>query len=199
MIRQIQKILVVAMLGLFASSAFADFEQCIDPTGSSGSGGGNGGSAIETTDGDMVDATDCGPYTGNDNEDAVSGLYGTADWGKLTRLEDPAGGGTSGSYTYANSGGYKSLLVVLKFDGLWSAFKVKTGNTAGTSLNINWSTDCDTATTAVSLCSGDGKFGNSHITVYAGDAPLVPAPATLLLFGAALAGFGISRRRLVKA
>ena len=193
MIRQFQKIFILALFGFFGSAAYADFEICQDLSHDTAdpiaSGDHEAGSAVSSTL--AVDDDECGPYAGNDNEDAVSGLYGE-DWGFLFK-EEYDEESTSGSFSY--SGTYSHYLIVLKYDGVFSAFKITSD---GGSISFDWSTDCDNddgSIASIDLCTGDGKFGNSHISIYGVDAPLVPAPTTLLLFGAALAGFGISRRR----
>mgnify|MGYP006283892463 CR=1 FL=1 len=158
------------------------------------------GTATVTADsaslGDLTNG-ECGPYAGNNDNNNVDGLFGVADWTSLGKNELNSDG-TQGGITLTGAGttsGTMSFdfsqslyLIVLKFDGVYSAFKAELA--AGVTAVSGWGWDTDE--------DDNGKFANSHLSVYGTNDPVnVPAPATLGLLGIGLglAGVFASRRR----
>lgn len=191
------KALMASAFLIFGSSAFADTEYvCEDTAGNSGSGGGNAGSSITDT-GDSADVmtSDCGPYSGNNMNSDLNGLYGM-DWTLLDDTDSSDGtndgiitcddgsggcdGSTSGTFSFTDIGA-AYYLIVFKFDNVYAAFK---SNTAAD--DWLWDTDWD----------GDEKYDNSHLSVYGtGGDMKVTEPGTLGLLGLGLLGLGVARRR----
>lgn len=208
--------LAVGLAGFAAiQPASAGKVQCMDAA-NSGSGGANASSSIDDNDDGTAIITaswpaigsatngECGPYPGNNDNDNVDGLFGVADWTSLgkndieeggpdTQIENgitlTGAGTTSGTMSF--DFGQSLYLIVLKFDGVFSAFLADM--VTGTAVSgWDWNTDED----------GDGQFDNSHLSVYGTDDPVdVPAPATLGLLGIGLglAGVFASRRRKTNA
>ena len=189
---KIRDFLITSAALLFMSGANAAVIECVDTAGNSGSGGATASSSIDTgASSATVSNTDCGPWAGNDPKDFET-MYGTvasgwmqldkADGADSTRITGTGWGTTSGTFSL-NDTNWTDYLIVLKFDGVFSAFLSDTGviNAWG------WNTDTD----------GDGQFAISHLSVYVrGES--VPAPGPLVVMAIGLVGIlGLRRARKV--
>lgn len=193
----IKNFVIASAALLFVGGANAGEFVCVDD-GSAILDGKIRSSSI-TTDGATLDISECGPWVGNDPKDFPATLYGDgwnggqnpdpdgwveldkADGGNGTLITGTGWGTTSGTFSL-NNDQYHDYLIVLKFDGVFSAFLSDTG----VFTDWGWNTDVD----------GDNKFAISHLAVYVrGDT--VPAPGPLVVMAIGLVGM-LGLRRVKK-
>lgn len=144
-----------------------------------------------------------GPFSGNDSNSDLNGIFGLNDWTEFAKVDGDSGtdkgltvtgGGTSGGWSL-NLGGdglhkYSGVMAVLKGGPSYSAYLLGTDVLNNFKfLNGTWNTD------GIYNGSGDPNPGLSHFTIYTtGKMPVtppedVPEPLTILGTGLAL-GFG---------
>lgn len=156
-------------------------------------------------------ATACaGIFEGNNSNQDLNGLFGVADWGAESKIDDLAGqvsfagttlfvsnvnDGDEDVWGLTGAGAYDSLMFVLKGGNSFSAFLMDISTLSG-----NWDRNSmvtGSANTPVQNRSRGNEL--SHWSVYvAGNGtppPTVPLPAAVWMLLAALGGLGMTRMR----
>ncbi|BAQ62636.1 hypothetical protein GM3708_3042 [Geminocystis sp. NIES-3708] len=141
-----------------------------------------------------------GPFSGNDSNSNLDGIFGLNNWTEFAKVDDDngtdkgltvTGGGTSGGWSLDLGGDgshkYSGVMAVLKGGPSYSAYLLGLDVLDNFNfLNGTWNTD------GIYKGNGDPNPGLSHFTIYTtGKMPIrdVPEPLTILGTGLAL-GFG---------
>lgn len=159
------------------------------------------------TGADLTTSTQCTLYDGVNDTQAIidaNDPFGITDWVLADKTDD----GTSGDQsivlsTFTGAGTSDGTWGVSSFNGAENVFlTIKAGNAFAAYL-LDLDVTSGLWTTDNIFPDGSGSDGKdiSHMSLYySGELSVVPIPAALPLFGAALLGIGfLARRRKIKA